>query len=219
MSTRRGPQDLESAPGLAPISPRATTTYLYSVQLTQMYLAALPTVASSKVPETCIPWPCSFSRSKTPVPMCPGKSVLEKGCHPSLGQKCSWGWHQVAKQVAKHQKLPRSTDAGHRESVKHHEQHPCSGVSAGQVHVPSTAVLKHGIPIARPFPVNYRTSSVPHTRTRVRQRTGTKLQQQTLGTNGSHVSFDRAPEEGSYRQRIWNFGDFVFLFAESKAWL
>lgn len=80
-------------------------------------------------------------------------------------------------------------------------------------------ILKHGIPIARPFPVNYRTSSVPHTRTRVRQRTGTKLQQQTLGTDGSHVSFDRAPEEGSYRQRIWNFGDFVFLFAESKAWL
>lgn len=67
--------------------PQSHDAYLYSVQPTQVYLAALPTVASSKVPDSCVPRPCSFSRSKTPVHMCPGKSVLEKGCHPSLGQK------------------------------------------------------------------------------------------------------------------------------------
>lgn len=88
--------------------------------------------------------------------------------------------------MAKHRKLPMSTDSGCRESVKHHKQHPCSGVSTVQVHAPSAAVRKHGIPIASPFLFNHRTSLVPRTRIRLQaHRTGVKLRQQTPGTDSS----------------------------------
>lgn len=79
----------------------------------------------------------------------------------------------MAKQVAKHRKLPRSTDAGHRESVKHHEQHPCSGVSAGQVHAPSAASSSTVFPLPGPFlsiteHLQYHTQELESVKERVR---------------------------------------------------
>lgn len=58
--------------------------------------------------------------------------------------------------------------------------------------------LMHQVQLSSSVVFNHRTSLVPHTRTRVQaHRMDVKLRQQTLGTDSGHVSFDRAPEEGS----------------------